>query len=77
MTQDELKKKKYIEIEGEAESQNELQEVIENTQKDNRPMNNYSRAIVYVDGKIAAVITNNEVEQAENVDVRLKPVYDK
>ena len=40
-------------------------------------MNYYSRAIVYVDGKIAAIITNNEVEQAENVDVRLKPVYDK
>lgn len=77
MTQDELKMKKYIEIEGEAESQNELQEVIENTQKDNRPMNNYSRAIVYVDGKIAAVITNNEVEWAENATVRLKPVYDK
>ena len=40
-------------------------------------MDYYSRAIVYVDGKIAAVITNDEVEQAENVDVRLKPVYDK
>lgn len=58
-------------------TQDELKKAIERTQKDNRPMNNYSRAIVYVDGKIAAVITNNEVEQAENVDVRLKPVYDK
>lgn len=58
-------------------TQDELKKTIERTQKDNRPMDYYSRAIVYVDGKIAAVITNNEVEQAENVDVRLKPVYDK
>lgn len=58
-------------------TQDELKKAIERTQKDNRPMDSYSRAIVYVDGKIAAVITNNEVEQAENVDVRLKPVYDK
>lgn len=58
-------------------TQDELKKVIDKTQKDNRPMNYYSRAVVYVDGKIAAVITNNEVEQAENVDVRLKPVYDK
>lgn len=57
-------------------TQDELKKTIERTQKDNRPMNYYSRAIVYVDGKIAAIITNNEVEQAENVDVRLKPVYD-
>lgn len=58
-------------------TQDELKKVIENTQKYNKPMNYYSRAVVYVDGKIAAVITNNEIEQAENVDVRLKPVYDK
>lgn len=58
-------------------TQDELKKVIDKTQKDNRPMNYYSRVVVYVDGKIAAVITNNEVEQAENVDVRLKPVYDK
>ena len=57
-------------------TQDELKKVIDKTQKDNRPMNYYSRVVVYVDGKIAAVITNNEVEQAENVDVRLKPVYD-
>ena len=77
MTQDELKKDNYVEIEGEAASQDELQEAIKRTQKDNRPMDYYSRAIVYVDGKVAAVITNNEVEYAENVGVRLKPVYDK
>ena len=77
MTQDELKKGKYVEIEGEAASQDELQEAIKRTQKDNRPMDYYSRAIVYVDGKIAAVITNNDFEYAENVAVRLKPVYDK
>lgn len=58
-------------------TQDELKKVIKNTQSDNRPMSNYSRVVVYVDGKIVAVITNNEVEQAENVDVRLKPVYDK
>lgn len=58
-------------------TQDELKKVIDKTQKDNRPMNYYSRAVVYVDGKIAAVITSNEIEQAENVDVRLKPVYDK
>ena len=58
-------------------TQDELKKAIERTQKNNRPMDYYSRAIVYVDGKIAAVITNDEVEQAENVDVRLKPVYDK
>lgn len=58
-------------------TQDELKKVIDKTQKDNRPMNYYSRVVVYVDGKIAAVITNNEVEQAENIDVRLKPVYDK
>lgn len=57
-------------------TQDELKKIIENTQKDNRPMNNYSRAVVYVDGKIVAVITNNEIEQAENVDIRLKPVYE-
>lgn len=68
---------KYVEIEGEAASQDELQEAIKRTQKDNRPMDYYSRAIVYVDGKIAAVITNNDFEYAENVAVRLKPVYDK
>ena len=39
-------------------------------------MNNYSRAVVYVDGKIAAIITNNEIVQDDNVYVRLKPVYD-
>lgn len=77
MTQDELKKGKYVEIEGEAASQDELQEAIKRTQKDNRPMDYYSRAIVYVDGKVAAVITNNDFEYAENVAVRLKPVYDK
>lgn len=77
MTQDELKKGKYVEIEGEAASQDVLQEAIKLTQKDNRPMNNYSRVIVYVDGKVAAVITNNDFEYAENVAVRLKPVYDK
>lgn len=76
MTQDELKKGNYVEIEGEAASQDELQEAIKRTQKDNRPMDNYSRAIVYVDGKIAAIITNNEIVQDDNVDVRLKPVYD-
>lgn len=76
MTQDELKKGKYVEIEGEAASQDELQEAIKLTQKDNRPMNNYSRVIVYVDGKVAAVITNNDFEYAENVAVRLKPVYE-
>lgn len=77
MTQDELKKGNYVEIEGEAASQDELQEAIKRTQKDNRPMDYYSRAVVYVDGKVAAVITNNALEYAENVDVRLKPVYDK
>lgn len=77
MTQDELKKGKYVEIEGEAASQDVLQKAIKLTQKDNRPMNNYSRVIVYVDGKVAAVITNNDFEYAENVAVRLKPVYDK
>ena len=35
-------------------TQDELKKAIERTQKDNRPMNYYSRAIVYVDGKIAA-----------------------
>ena len=35
MTQDELKKGKYVEIEGEAASQDELQEAIKRTQKDN------------------------------------------
>ena len=58
-------------------TQDELKKAIERTQKDNRPMDCYSRAIVYVDGKIAAVITNNDFEYAENVAVRLKPVYDK
>lgn len=77
MNQSELKKGKYVEIEGEAASQDVLQEAIKLTQKDNRPMNNYSRVIVYVDGKVAAVITNNDFEYAENVAVRLKPVYDK
>ncbi|MDB6258006.1 hypothetical protein ODU72_04845 [Lactobacillus amylovorus] len=57
-------------------TQKELQRAIENTQQDNKPMNNYSRAVVYVDGKIAAIITNNEIVQDDNVDVRLKPVYD-
>ena len=75
MTQD--KKAKYVEMEGNAASQDELQEAIKRTQKDNRPMDYYSRVIVYVDGKIAAVITNNDFEYAENVAVRLKPVYDK
>ena len=77
MTQDELKKDNYVEIEGEAASQDELQEAIKRTQKDNRPMDYYSRVIVYVDGKVAAVITNNDFEFAENVAVQLKPVYDK
>lgn len=57
-------------------TQKELQRAIENTQQDNKPMNNYSRVVVYVDGKIAAIITNNEIVQDDNVDVRLKPVYD-
>lgn len=77
MAQDELKKGNYVEIEGKAASQDELQEAIKRTQKDNRPMDYYSRVIVYVDGKVAAVITNNDFEYAENVAVRLKPVYDK
>lgn len=77
MTQDELKKGNYVEMEGNAASQDELQEAIKRTQKDNRPMDYYSRVIVYVDGKVAAIITNNDFEYAENVAVRLKPVYDK
>ena len=77
MAQDEFKKGNYVEIEGEAASQDELQEAIKRTQKDNRPMDYYSRVIVYVDGKIAAVITNNDFEFAENVAVQLKPVYGK
>ncbi len=75
MTQD--KKAKYVEMEGNTASQDELQKAIKRTQKDNRPMDYYSRVIVYVDGKVAAVITNNDFEYAENVAVRLKPVYDK
>ena len=43
MTQDKLKKTKYVEMEGNAASQDELQEAIKRTQKDNRPMNYYSR----------------------------------
>ena len=42
MTQDKLKNAKYVEMEGNAASQDELQEAIKRTQKDNSPMDYYS-----------------------------------
>lgn len=60
----------------ETEIIDDLKKMIKETQKDNQPMNHYSRVVIETkNSEPIAVITNDDCEVAEGFRVRLKPVY--